>query len=72
MKASTRVALVILSVICALWALLPDPVTIAVDDVIAGLGSVASALTVISTLFKKTPQIKDKSGDNVLQADNKE
>ncbi|MBR4223980.1 MAG: hypothetical protein IKR73_04135 [Oscillospiraceae bacterium] len=66
MKARTRVALVVISVICALWAILPDPVPVAIDDIIAGLGSVISVLTVASSFIKKndTQAFIDNSDDN--------
>ena len=48
-----RIALGIVALVLGLWAVLPDPVPVAIDDVIAGLGSAASILAVLVSVFKK-------------------
>ncbi len=45
------IALVIVAVVLALWVILPDPVPILVDDIIAALGSAGSVLGVIKTII---------------------
>ena len=41
------------ALVLGLWAVLPDPVPVAIDDVIAGLGSAASILAILVSVFKK-------------------
>ncbi len=50
-----RIALGIVAIVLGLWAVLPDPVPVVIDDVIAGLGSAASILAVIVSVFRKKP-----------------
>lgn len=42
-----RIALIIVSIILGIWAVLPDPLPIFIDDVIATLGSVIALLNAI-------------------------
>ncbi len=48
-----RIALGIVGIVLALWAILPDPIPVAIDDVIAGIGSAASVLALIVSVFRK-------------------
>ena len=54
-----RIALGIVAVVLGAWAILPDPIPVAIDDVIAGLGSAASILAVLVSIFKKKQKDED-------------
>jgi|GEM_PF-3415978 len=47
-----RITLGIVSVVLALWTILPDPLPILIDDIISGIGSAASLLTLIVSFIK--------------------
>ena len=48
-----KIALGIVAVVLGAWVILPDPVPVAIDDVIAGLGSAASILAILVSVFRK-------------------
>ena len=51
-----RIALGIVAIVLGAWAILPDPIPVAIDDVIAGLGSAASILAILVSIFRKKPK----------------
>ena len=48
-----KITLGIVALVLGAWAVLPDPVPVAIDDVIAGLGSAASILALLVSVFRK-------------------
>jgi len=50
-----RITKLIVAIVLAAWAILPDPLPFVVDDVIAGIGSAATLLSLIVSFFKKNP-----------------
>ncbi len=47
-----RVALLIVAVALGAWCVLPDPLFIGIDDVVAGLGSAAAMLKLIHSFIQ--------------------
>ena len=50
-----RIALLLVAVILGSWCILPDPVPIVVDDIVAGLGSAASLIKLVHSFLQTNP-----------------
>ena len=53
-----KLTLGIVAAVLLLWVVLPDPLPVAIDDIIAALAAAAAILKMIVPLFKKQKKCK--------------